>query len=240
MEFIDYYDKGKWEQRQKSLYQRERIALKIINTLKEKTNILDIGCGDGTFLANIKANNPQVKLYGVDFSKFQLEKAKTIATVKQANLEKGIPFKENTFDVIYCAEVIEHLFNPDFLLEECNRILKKNGYLILSTPNLCAWFNRILFPLGIQPLFLEPSTKSKCIGAGPLKRLKDGTTPVGHVRIFNKDAITDLLTENGFQIIKIKGAVFESGLPKPILLIDNIFKFIPSFAADLIILAKKN
>lgn len=234
----DYYAQGKWDTRNKDLYQREKIALQLITPLlKEHQNILDIGCGDGTFLSQIKHKN--INLHGVDFSEFQLQKAQKIAQTKQCDLEQGIPHKDNSFDIIYCAEVIEHVHNPDFLLEECNRILKQDGYIILSTPNLCAWFNRILVPLGIQPLLVETSTKSKLIGAGPLKRFKDSKTPVGHVRIFNKDAITDLLEENGFKIQKIKGAIFDSGLPKAALIIDNMCKHIPGLAADFVILAKK-
>ena len=134
---------------------------------------------------------------------------------------------------------IEHLYNPDNFLSEINRILKKQGHLILSTPNLCAWFNRIIFLFGIQPLFVETSTKSKLIGGGPLKKLKNGKTPVGHLRIFNKDSIIDLLEENEFEIINIKGAIFDSGFPKWLLFFDNLFRIFPSLSSDFVILARK-
>jgi 2-polyprenyl-3-methyl-5-hydroxy-6-metoxy-1,4-benzoquinol methylase len=135
--------------------------------------------------------------------------------------------------------LVEHLFNTDKFFEESQRVLKKNGYLIITTPNLCAWFNRIFMLFGIQPLFLEPSTKSKLIGAGPLKRFKKESQPVGHVRILTINAIKDLLKENGFELKDIKGAVYDQGLPEILLPIDKIFAFFPSLASILVVIAQK-
>jgi hypothetical protein len=117
--------------------------------------------------------------------------------------------------------------------------LKKRGYFVFATPNLLAWFNRILVPLGVQPLFLEPSTKSKLVGAGFLARFKKESQPVGHVRIFTTRALKDMLEMNGFEILKIKGALFDEGLPKSILWIDKIFNIIPGLSSNLVIVARK-
>ncbi len=48
-------------------------------------------------------------------------------------------------------EVIEHLYNSDLVISEIYRILKRNGILILSTPNLASWINRLVLLLGYQP-----------------------------------------------------------------------------------------
>ena len=117
--------------------------------------------------------------------------------------------------------------------------MKKDGYLIISTPNLLAWFNRILVPIGIQPLFVEPSTKSKLVGAGPLKRFKQDSVPVGHVRIFTLSALRDILEMHGFKILEVKGAIYESGFPKNVLKIDKLFSKRPTLSSHLVILAKK-
>jgi len=94
-------------------------------------------------------------------------------------------------------------------------------------------------PLGIQPWFLEPSTKSKLIGAGPLKSLKEESQPVGHVRIFTVDALKDIFEMYGFKILKMKGALYEEGLPKWMLAIDSLFSFYPGLSSQVVILAKK-
>lgn len=50
-----------------------------------------------------------------------------------------LPFKEGTFNGIYAGEVIEHCNNPYDVLVDLLRVLKPNGYIILSTPNACGW-----------------------------------------------------------------------------------------------------
>ncbi len=112
------------------------------------------------------------------------------------------------------------------------------GHLIITTPNLQAWYNRILFALGIQPIFYETSTRSTHIGAGVLRRLKHGSTPVGHVRVFNKRALLDLLDSQGFQPIAERGAIFLF-LPPSMQLIDRIFNHVPSLASNLIVLSAR-
>ncbi len=236
---IDYYEKWNKKKGKKNLYLREKIALKMIKKISPK-KVLDIGCGNGFFMEKIKTSLPELTVEGVEYSKYNINicKKKGFKT-KKADLNIKIPYKNKEFDMVYVGEIIEHLYNPDLFLKEVNKVLKDKGYFILSTPNLCAWFNRILFPFGIQPVFMESSTESKLVGAGPLKGLKKESLPVGHIRIFNKDAITDLLKKEGFKILKIKGAVFDSFFPKPFLFIDRFFSLFPSLSADLVILTKK-
>ncbi len=153
-------------------------------------------------------------------------------------MNKGIDYEDEFFDIVYAGEVFEHLYNPDFFLQEASRVLKKGGFIILSTPNLSAWFNRIIFPLGIYPVFMEASTESRMVGAGPLKSLKAGSMPVGHIRIFNVQALKDIFKLNKFKVVELKGAVFDSYFPKPFLFIDRIFTLFPTLSSDLIIVGK--
>lgn len=238
-DYYEYWNKNRKDKNK--LFDREKIAFKLISKIIKKGDFfLDAGCGNGKFMKLISKNFPNLTLKGIDYSKKEvLEAKKKGLNVKQGDLEQGINFKKNSFDIVFSGEIIEHLYDPDFLLSEANRVLKKDGFLVLTTPNLCAWFNRILFLFGIQPLFLEPSTKSKLIGAGFLKRFKKESQPVGHVRIFTLGALKDLLKESGFKIIKIRGSIFSQGLPKWILLFDKMFKIYPSLSSDLVIIAKK-
>ncbi len=188
---------------------------------------------------NVAKSRPKWSYTGIDYSEFQLKQAKKLPfNFKKCNLEKGIPFSDEKFDVIYCGEVIEHLYNPDFLVKEFNRILKPNGHIIMSTPNLCSWFNRILFVIGVMPLYMEASTENNLIGTSFLKSFKR-KIPVGHLRIFNKDAITDHLKLRGFKIIGTKGARFEPGFPKIVFPIDFFFQHIPSLSGIIIYHAQK-
>ena len=239
---IDHY--SYWNKNRRSsteILDREKKALDFIaKVFRPGKSVIDVGCGSGLFMGLLKKRFPGINVKGVDFSQTEVNEArKNGFEVIQGNFEEGIKIKTNSFDIVYAGEIIEHLYNPDLCVEELNRILKKDGFLVLSTPNLCAWFNRILLPLGIQPLFLESSTKSKLVGSGPLKRLKKGSTPVGHVRIFTIAGLKDILEMYGFKILEIKGGLYEEGLPKSILPIDKLFNISPGLSSNLILIAKK-
>jgi SAM-dependent methyltransferase len=63
------------------------------------------------------------------------------------------PYDDNTFDVIVCAEVIEHLLHdPMAMLIEIQRVLKPNGALVLTTPNLISWHAILKAVRGMSPL----------------------------------------------------------------------------------------
>lgn len=243
MKTIDFYDKGKWESRVSKLLMRERVSLKLLGPfLRKKISFLDVGCGSGEFLENLlnSYHKKNLDLYGVDYSKFQIKKASKLpCKFRVCNLEKGLPFNNEKFDIVYAGEIIEHLYNPDLLVSEAYRVLKDQGYLLFTTPNLCAWFNRLLFLFGIQPIYVETSTESGLVGSGLLRSSKKGEIPVGHLRIFNKTAVEDILEASGFCVIKIKGSIFDSGFPNWLLKIDSMFTLIPSLSAGLVVLAQK-
>ena len=244
MKTIDHYSywNTKRKERTYRYVDRERIAARLLSPLLcANTQILDAGCGNGLFIQLMRKLQPDAVYHGIDYSHEEVKEArKKGLSVKQGNFdEQGISFPAHSFDVAYTGEVIEHLYNPDHYLQELNRILKKNGHLVLSTPNLGAWFNRIFMLFGIQPLFLEPSTQSKLIGAGPLKRFKDGSQPVGHVRIFGYDAITDLLRLNGFKIVTMRGTLYDEGLPKILWPVDRFFSYFPRLTSNWVIVARK-
>lgn len=240
----DYYDATKFSigKEERDLFEREKKSLAYIKQHTAAKDILDVGCGDGLFMDWLRealAERKGVSIWGVDYSKYKLGKAKEKGhKVKWCDLEKGLPFKDKTFDVIYAAELIEHLYDPDFFLEECYRVLKDKGVVIISTPNLHAWYNRFLFIFGVQPLFYEVSTKSPAIGGGILRRIKKGTVPVGHVHVFNRTGLVDILRNEGFAIKKFLGAQFQA-LPRGVHLVDKAFNLRPSLASNLIAVAEK-
>jgi SAM-dependent methyltransferase len=186
-------------------------------------------------IADLSARNWE--LHGVDYSPAALSEArKRPYTFEQCNLEEGIPYPDDAFDVVSAGEVIEHVYDPDRLLREARRILRPGGQVVLTIPNLQAWYNRVLFVAGIQPIFYETSTKSSHIGAGPLKRFKLDSTPAGHVRVFNRAALPDLLVSESFRPVDVRGSEFER-LPGAIGRIDRWFSKLPSLASDLVVLA---
>lgn len=239
---IDFYTGDTWPADQgRELLQRERKAADLLlrHGPQRPATVLDVGCGDGTFLRRLDrlAGRPW-SYHGTDFSPYCLELARALPyTFRQGNLEEGIPFGDDMFDVVYSGEVIEHLYNPDLLLEECGRVLKPGGLLVLTTPNFQTWYNRVLFAAGIIPIFYEASTRDASVGSGPLRRFKHGGVPVGHVRLFNRRALADLLNANGFSPLAWRGAVF-SHLPRPLRALDRCFNPTPSLASNLVVAAR--
>ena len=212
-------------------------SLDFIKSAKPK-KVLDAGCGDGFFAEKIK-NMLQTEVFGVDISQGAIDAAiaKGI-TAKRVNLESNLPFDNEYFDLIYCGEVIEHVINPDKMLKEFNRILKKEGVLVLSTPNLACWYNRFLLLLGYQPVFAEVSTIHKNLGRMIISRFfEKSTKPVGHLHVFTLQATKDLLKLHGFEIEEVEGIPFLlNGFAS---IFDKIFSVSPSLATIMIIKSRK-
>lgn len=106
----------------------------VFNRLKYLYNnkrVLDLACGDGEYLANFSKSS-----VGVDISEKNINFCKKRGlNVLYANLNNELPFFDNSFDVIYASNIIEHVESPFNFLRECRRIIKKDGYIILCVPN---------------------------------------------------------------------------------------------------------
>ncbi|MFC0503994.1 class I SAM-dependent methyltransferase [Micromonospora costi] len=246
MALIDYYGPDGWGSQSPPLRQRQHIATELISrTLtarpEQPAAVLDVGCGDGSFLAHLASTvaRPDVRWIGVDYSEHQLARAAELPyEFHRCDLGEGIPLPDVSVDVVHAGEVVEHLYDPDRLLEECARVLRPGGHLVVTTPNLHAWYNRALFLAGIQPIFYETSTRSTEVGAGPLRRLKSDTRPVGHLRLFNRTALMDLLRREGFEPLTTRGAGFH-GVPSAMAWLDAAMCRRPSLASILVVLAVK-
>lgn len=155
----------------------------------KKLKLIDIGCGDGVYESLLtKEARKKIVSYGVDISVNQLKKAKKyIDKTLELDFEnKSLPYKNNFFDIAICSEVLEHLFEPENILSEIARILKENGILILTAPNLGALNIR----LGILLNSFSPMIN--------YSQNKD------HIRFFNKNDILKL-TERKFKLITWQG-----------------------------------
>ena len=96
----------------------------------QSLSILDVGCGGG----NDRLNRYGV-VTGVDVSELSVTNAKKIYPIAQVlDASEGLPFPENSFDVIYCSEVIGHIdhADKDSVLAEMKRVLKWGGYIAMS------------------------------------------------------------------------------------------------------------
>lgn len=99
--------------------------------------LLDIGCGGGMLTESLPYYYPAVSIYGCDVSKTAIAYAKKFGSgnVKYDSMKNGrLPYKSNFFDVCICFDVLEHVPDVDFFLNEVKRVLKKNGKFFLIVP----------------------------------------------------------------------------------------------------------
>jgi 2-polyprenyl-3-methyl-5-hydroxy-6-metoxy-1,4-benzoquinol methylase len=117
-----------------------------------KGKLLDVGCGNGQFLAKMQNLGWEAMGIEPDVQAAQVAQKQFGVPVIMINLEKaGLP--DNYFDVVTMNHVIEHLDDPINSLQECQRILKPRGKLILLSPNINSLGHKIFreFWLGIDP-----------------------------------------------------------------------------------------
>jgi len=114
-----------------------------VNALINKNDtILDIGCGRGKFTEdsnlyqrNLRMIKGKVKqVIGIDVD-INSEGNPTLDIFKKIDINNPWPIENNSIDLAFCYQVLEHIDNPDLLFSECNRVLKKNGYLCIRTTN---------------------------------------------------------------------------------------------------------
>jgi ubiquinone/menaquinone biosynthesis C-methylase UbiE len=220
-------------------------VIELLKSLEGKVRTyLDVGCGDGSLTSQIAEIVRADQVFGCDISEEALKMA-SLRGIKTSTVDinnEPTPFINNYFDLVTACEVIEHLVNPDKMLTEVYRVLKTDGYFLLSTPNLASGINRILILFGFMPYLSEPSLRIK---AGLLTRKGHKLTsfPTGHLRLYTLRALKELLAFYDFKIIKVAGSRFfesdSSFLDRILTSLDGGQSIIPSLASHLIVLAKK-
>lgn len=221
----------------------EKLRTMVGSIERAPTNILDLGCGTGYFAHELKELFPAATVWGVDVS----EKALAIGTrrypqvqFQRADAEVGLPFASALFDLVISGEHIEHLRDVDTYLSEIVRVLKPQGTMVLTTPNLASWLNRLLLLFGKQPLWLEPSLrKTFPIVSVFGKTFPDNLAvpPSGHLRLFTLDMLKKLLAAYGLNVTTATGS---SLLGKPFLKqVDALLSEFPSLAIGLVVKVKK-
>jgi 2-polyprenyl-3-methyl-5-hydroxy-6-metoxy-1,4-benzoquinol methylase len=147
--------------------------------------ILDIGCGTGDLLSRFAK---KYTCFGIDISIEAVQKARANGVQAcQQNIEEGIAFGDEYFDIVTMSEVLEHVVGTDYVLSEVNRILRADGFFILTIPNVNSPLSWIL-----QLLFDYP----------PLYSSRYKST---HVRDFTLRTIRKALSNNGFKVVRVEG-----------------------------------
>ncbi|PIV09810.1 hypothetical protein COS31_05485 [Candidatus Roizmanbacteria bacterium CG02_land_8_20_14_3_00_36_15] len=158
----------------------------VLNLIKFNfKKVLDVGCASGWFTYQIAQRFPHCQIVGIDIYRKAIQYAKSINEnnkkihFRQANANK-LPFKNNQFDLIICAEVIEHVNNPKKTLMEIKRVLAPRGFLLIEmdTGN---WLFKIIWYLWTK--FLKGKVWKKA-----------------HINLLNTKILEELLVSSGYKI----------------------------------------
>lgn len=168
---------------------------------KEKIGrVLDLGCGNGDYSKKLKELGFEVIGSDLDEGRF---KYKNEVEFKKCDISEKLPFLDDFFDYVLLSEVIEHLRNPWFTIEEINRILNNQGKLIISTPNILNLKSRLRFVFeGAFEFFREP----------PLEQAGNPKEKMYNLHIFpyRFHELEYLLCASGFVIEGFFSSVYEN------------------------------
>ncbi len=190
-------------------------------------HMLDAGCAEGTWMTYWQ--NQGWRVSGMDINGRAVAQAQALGLeAKVCDLAKDpVPYAAETFDLVFAGEVIEHLVDTDSFLQELQRVLKPGGRLLLTTPNLASFENRLRLLLGRYPRWLDYNL-SNC----------------GHVRAYTPAILKRQLQAHGLRVVKHTGnwipflpQAWMDDVRQPWLAVSG--ELWPNWAMDIIMLAEK-
>lgn len=198
--------------------------------------LLDVGCGIGSNLIQIchQLEFDSPFLGGVEISQAAVQAARERgidARCVDVNTDV-LPFSDESFDAVLFMEAIEHLWNSDMVMREIHRVLRDGGIIILTTPNLASWANRMALLLGFQPPSLEISLV-RGFGLPP-----GVTSGVGHIKAFTRRALLEYMRYCGFDVWMV-GSSVAGGVRGFIALVDQLFAKFPGLSSHTLVAGKR-
>lgn len=168
-------------------HRRIKCTIELVNQAVEKLNnaakVLDIACGQGFITSEISAAFPPLEVSGIDYSISAIEYA--VDHFSGIDFAVGnameCPYLEEYFDIVVCNNFWEHVPDPLRLLAEIKRVLRKDGFLIISTPSRYHMTNLVRVLLG-KPVVLMSKH---------------------HVTEYTVGQVLEQLSFGGFKIIKL-------------------------------------
>ena len=153
-----------------------------LSQIKKNSNVLDVCCrtGNGSLYFGERV---ELKLTGMDVSRKMIKIAQSRLKEKKIKFSTvyfsklPFPLKNDEFDAVLCFETLEHMPNPEEFVREVSRVLKSNGRLILTTPNVL-W----------EPIHAFTAFTKIHHSEGPHKFLRRGR-------------IIKMLEDNGFKVV---------------------------------------
>jgi 2-polyprenyl-3-methyl-5-hydroxy-6-metoxy-1,4-benzoquinol methylase len=149
--------------------------------LRPDLRVLDLGCGDGRFTAEIATSGARV--VGAEVAQAAIDRARAHhpeLEFERVEIDGELPFVDGAFELVWASEVIEHVSDTARWLSEVRRVLRPRGVLLITTPS----HGRLRVVLGGVKRFSEP--------------LGD------HLHLYTLRSLTQTLTEFGFGELAVR------------------------------------
>jgi 2-polyprenyl-3-methyl-5-hydroxy-6-metoxy-1,4-benzoquinol methylase len=164
--------------------------LQATRSIPHNGSILDIGCGNGAMLAEIRKVSSS-RLCGVESSESAVQLTRSQGfdvRLADASTDLLTLFEQHSFDLVISVEVIEHVYYPRGLLRQAHALLRPKGRILLTTPYHGYLKNLLIAALGKSDAHYNP--------------LWDG----GHIKFWSQKTLSAALEETGYRSIQFYGA----------------------------------
>lgn len=194
---MKYFYQGKFEPEK---LPKLNIDRQTVSLVPEKSRVLEVGCADG-FMGEYLIKGKGCRVIGVEIDKEASEKAQKrgLSTVVGDIEAEKILSKLKTkgkFQVILCSSAVEHLRDPVHALRAWRSLLEKDGFLIITTPNIGHWSARLKILSGKFPCE------------------KYGIFDENHLHFFTIDSFRKMLEECGYFVEYLGIDPIGGGFPK--------------------------
>jgi SAM-dependent methyltransferase len=156
--------------------------VEFVRGLGERGDVLDLGCGDGRLTAELRTSS----LTGVDTSGVAIERARRRvpdAAFVRVVPDERLPFDDLSFDLVLCAETIEHVRDVQLFVSEVRRVLRPGGAFAVTTPAYSRLSALRLLARGWEGEF-EPLSP--------------------HLRFFTARSLRGILDDMGFDVVSLE------------------------------------
>jgi len=160
---------------------RWRQLLRAMSRYRKPGKLLDLGCGAGSFLT--EAQKAGYDVSGQEISPFFIDYCRNVQnlTIYTGPIE-NLEFKDACFDFITAFDLIEHHPDPASLLKEMRRLVKEGGMVVVGTHNIGNYFAQ-MYGQRWRHLYA-----------------------IGHLTYFTRRTLTQMMEQNGFEVIHFNGA----------------------------------
>ena len=180
-------------------WQKEKIALiqSVLYSLKLSGALADVGCFTGR-ATKLYRDTGFFRAVGFDAAPEVLARAEALGIeprIWRAGIE-DCPAKNEEFNAFIAADVIEHIVDTDWFVQELRRVLHPEGRLIITTPNLAFWMSRLRLLIGKTPWSYP--------GASPTVKV-DEMIDLNHIRVTTRREWEALFRDKNFEVERVHG-----------------------------------